>query len=53
MKNLATGDEYLKELNGGGNLFRLYLDPNKLPSRVTHHILDGQLMNDADTLAGR
>ena len=40
LKNLATGDQYLKERDlkergGSGNLLRLYLEPTELPGMVT------------------
>lgn len=31
LKNLATGDEYIKKPNGDGNPFRAYLDAKELP----------------------
>ena len=35
LRNLATGDEYLKQPGGDGNPFRCYLDTTRLPEAVT------------------
>jgi|GEM_PF-1670548 len=35
LRNLATGDEYLKDPGGDGNIFRGYADTTQLPPAVT------------------
>jgi len=51
LKNLATGDDYLKQPNGSGNPFRIYLDPTDLPPAVERTFpWRGAMMEDGDTL---
>jgi hypothetical protein len=51
LKNLATGDDYLKEPNGSGNPFRIYLNPTQLPPAVERTFAwRGPMMTDSDTL---
>jgi hypothetical protein len=58
LKNLETKDEYLKDLGGGGNPFRAYIDCNELPFELTHPwpdmnppvegVLGGKLIDGSD-----